>query len=110
MAAKTLLWFQEQQKRQCARYQRRRRRAGLAVALSEGEQRHSFSGGSSVETKVFETAHQERMDRVGFLQRQLREANIRTALKVDPKISFANERTMLHYTQKALYLAGASIA
>lgn len=44
------------------------------------------------------------------LRQRLVRRNIRTVRKIDPKTSFAGERTFLHYIQKALYLAGASLA
>lgn len=44
------------------------------------------------------------------MQQRLMRRHIRTVRKVDPKTSFAGERTFLHYIQKGLYLAGASLA
>lgn len=44
------------------------------------------------------------------LRQRLARRHIRTVRKIDPKTSFAGERTFLHYIQKSLYLAGASIA
>lgn len=44
------------------------------------------------------------------LRQRLVRRHIRTVRKIDPKTSFAGERTFLHYIQKGLYLAGASLA
>ncbi|KAL8271538.1 hypothetical protein Esti_004573 [Eimeria stiedai] len=44
------------------------------------------------------------------LRQRLVRRHIRTVRKIDPKASFAGERTFLHYIQKGLYLAGASVA
>ncbi|XP_026193153.1 vacuolar transporter chaperone 4 [Cyclospora cayetanensis] len=44
------------------------------------------------------------------LRRRLFRRHVRTVRKIDPKIAFAGERTFLHYVQKGLYLAGASLA
>ncbi|KAL8436642.1 hypothetical protein ACSSS7_001572 [Eimeria intestinalis] len=44
------------------------------------------------------------------LRHRLVRRHIRTVRKIDPKTSFAGERTFLHYIQKGLYLAAASIA
>ncbi|KAL8445521.1 hypothetical protein Emag_005096 [Eimeria magna] len=44
------------------------------------------------------------------LRQRLVRRHIRTVRKIDPKTSFAGERTFLHYVQKGLYLAGASLA
>ncbi|CDJ62803.1 Vacuolar transporter chaperone 2, related [Eimeria necatrix] len=44
------------------------------------------------------------------MRQRLVRRHIRTVRKVDPKTSFAGERTFLHYIQKGLYLAGASLA
>ncbi|CDI81748.1 hypothetical protein, conserved [Eimeria praecox] len=44
------------------------------------------------------------------VRQRLARRHIRTVKKIDPKTSFAAERTFLHYIQKGLYLAGASLA
>ncbi|KAL8446337.1 hypothetical protein Emed_005074 [Eimeria media] len=54
--------------------------------------------------------HESHASSADSLRQRLVRRHIRTVRKIDPKTSFAGERTFLHYIQKGLYLAGASIA
>lgn len=92
-AQRTFFWLRAQQKLQL---QQAPRAIGQEVS-AEGEfedDRPRANSASSADS----------------VRQRLARRHIRTVKKIDPKTSFAAERTFLHYIQKGLYLAGASLA
>ncbi|CDJ46735.1 hypothetical protein, conserved [Eimeria brunetti] len=92
-AHRTFCWLRAQQKRQLQQAPR---------ALC-----HEGSGDGEFEEGIPRANSASSVDSV---RQRLARRHIRTVKKIDPKTSFAAERTFLHYIQKGLYLAGASLA
>ncbi|KAL8424418.1 hypothetical protein Efla_001020 [Eimeria flavescens] len=92
-AHRTFLWLQAEQELQM-------QQAPPPLCMDGKRQRKREEGGG-------EGSHTSSAD---SLRERLARRHIRTVRKIDPKTSFAGERTFLHYIQKGLYLAGASIA
>ncbi|CDJ35864.1 Vacuolar transporter chaperone 2, related [Eimeria mitis] len=92
-AHRTFCWLRAQQKRQLQQAPSAIGQEGPAEGEFEDDRPRANSGSSA-----------------DSLRQRLLRRHIRTVKKIDPKTSFAAERTFLHYIQKGLYLAGASLA
>lgn len=92
LAHRTFLWLQAEQELQM-------QQAASPICNNGNAELRDGVGPQAVSTNSTDS-----------LRQRLVRRHIRTVRKIDPKASFAGERTFLHYIQKALYLAGASLA